>query len=196
MARKRYTVPETVLRRVIEGLEDEDLAKNRAAIELLLTEGPLDATETLRREREQPETFPLDEGVILEVDLVRAELLALLRQIVRLRDSTDRGYGITLQGPTRLFAQAVGHDVHFAPEGRTRDVVILQLVLLVQAVGLRNVRKCEATDCARLYVKTYRREFCSSRCQKRTQMRAYRHEQEQQAHARRARQRRRLQRSQ
>jgi|SRR5262245_28965042 len=191
MAKKRYTPPETVLRRVIEGLEHEDEAKHRAAVLTLLADGPLNCAETLRQERVHPTTVAFEEGVVRAADLVRAELLALLRNVVRHRDSSY-GQGITIDGPTRLFAHAVGDSVRIVPEGTMRDLVILQLVLLLHTVGLRNVRKCEAADCERLYVKTYRRQYCSARCQKRTHMRAWRHdEQERQAQQRQARARRR-----
>ena len=194
MARKRYTPPEVVLRRVIEGLEQEHLAKQRAAIELLLTDGPLRATDTLQRERDQPATFPVDTGVMLEVDLVRAELLAVLRGIVRYQDSTYAGHGITLHGPLRLFPHASGEEVRFLPDAASalRDIVIFQLVLLLHIVGLRNIRKCDAPDCERLYVKTYRRLYCSPRCQKRVKMREYRREDKtREAQKRQARERRR-----
>ena len=58
----------------------------------------------------------------------------------------------------------------FAEAADTRDLVVLQLVLLLHTVGLHNIRFCAAPDCPgpHLFVKSYRREFCSVRCQKRT----------------------------
>jgi len=194
MARKRYTPPEVVLRRVIDGLEDESYAKQRAAVLTLLADGPLRAIETLRREREDPATLPFDEGLVLEDGLVRAELLAFLRDIIRYKESTYDGNGITLHGPMRLFAHPIGAEVRFIPDATSamRDIVILQLVLLLQTVGLRNVRKCDAADCERLYVKTYRQLYCSPRCQKRVKMREYRREDKtREAQKRQARERRR-----
>jgi hypothetical protein len=70
--------------------------------------------------------------------------------------------------------------------------VLLQLVLLLHTVGLRNVWKCSAPDCARLFIKTYRRAFCSPRCQKRAYMRTTwqaAREQEEKMRTRRQRQR-------
>ena len=85
------------------------------------------------------------------------------------------------------------------PEGRAcenpvdstdvRNVVVLQLVMLLNEVGLHNVRVCGA--CPRLFVKTYRREFCSVQCQQRKYKRIKRQwtkeQKERQAAARRRR---------
>jgi hypothetical protein len=58
---------------------------------------------------------------------------------------------------------------------------VLQLVMLLDRVGLSAVRRCGAADCRRLFVKTYRREFCSERCQKRAHKRKVRQEERERA---------------
>ncbi len=72
-----------------------------------------------------------------------------------------------------------------------RNVVMLQMVMLLHEVGLQNVRVCGVADCQRLFVKTYRREFCSVRCQQRNYKRIKRQwtkeQKERQAAARRRR---------
>jgi len=42
------------------------------------------------------------------------------------------------------------------------------LWLLMHLVGFRAFWECAAPDCSRIFVKRYRREFCSQRCEKRT----------------------------
>jgi CGNR zinc finger len=185
MPSKRYALPEVLLQRVIRSLEQSDRENHRshrAAVLALLSEGPLMCSETLLREIESP-----DPGV----SLIRAELIAFLRQTVRLADQGGLfGYPISL-AEVRLFATAAGRRVIGAAEGSVRDMAVLQLFLLMQSVGLRNVRMCGAAEpggCQRIFVKTYRRTFCSMRCQKRAQARRLRRKQlEQQIRARRRR---------
>jgi CGNR zinc finger len=177
MPRKRYATNEALLQAVITDLEQEDHASHRRAVLALLSQGPLRCHETLRRELEQPAVEHWDDGLVRGDSLVRAELLAFLRELVRLKDSGLSGHGIWITGPIRFFAfftSRAGHRLTPGAEGPMRDVVVQQLLLLLQSVGLRNVRACAAADCPHLYVKTYRREFCSVRCQKRIQARALR----------------------
>jgi hypothetical protein len=123
--------------------------------------------------------------------LVRAELLAFLRQTVRNEGTGAVGNGISITNPITFSATATGRRVTYAAQGRMRDIAILQLVLLLDHVGLSNVRRCGVGDCHRLFVKTYRREFCSVRCQardyKRKLRQRMREQQEQQTRARRRR---------
>lgn len=61
-----------------------------------------------------------------------------------------------------------------AIDGPLGNIALLQLVQLLDRVGVRRVRRCSAEDCDRIYVKSYRRVFCCMRCQKRTYARAMR----------------------
>src|SRR4051794_1116947 len=45
-----------------------------------------------------------------------------------------------------------------------RDVAVLQLIVRLQQVGLRNVRGCSAPGCEHSCVKVNRRLFCSPHC--------------------------------
>jgi hypothetical protein len=159
MPRKKDTRPETVLRRVIVGLEDERPERNREAILTLLRDGPLLCDHALRHETQQPNE---------EMSTTwRAELLAFLRGLVRL-EGLQSMQGIGTYGSLNFDGRLAGGHVTLEAAGKdVRDLVVLQLVLLLHAVGLRQVRRCGSGDCQHLFVKTYRRKFCSARCQTR-----------------------------
>jgi hypothetical protein len=55
--------------------------------------------------------------------------------------------------------------------GNLHDLVALQLLLLVDRVGLRRLRICAGADCARMFVKRRKELFCSKTCQRRTEVR-------------------------
>ena len=152
---KRYT-PETALQRVIEALEDDDPNVHEQAVVDLLQLGPLLVSDTIVR---RPQDSTRSE--------VRAELLAFLRSTIL--NSPVAGMG--LHRPASFRARTVDGRVVCEADGDGRDLVLLQLVLLLHQVGLPNVRVCKAGDCRRMFVKLYRREFCSARCQKRAYMR-------------------------
>jgi hypothetical protein len=159
VARKRDTSPEALLQRVIADLEHDRLATQRRAVLALLAEGPLLCSDALHREIQQPNP-----------DLMtwRAELLQFLRTLVRVDGQEPTQAQIGTYGFLTFDGHHAGGRVDVAAGGRdVRDLVVLQLVLLLREVGLRNVRKCGIGDCRHLFVKTYRREFCSIRCQQR-----------------------------
>ncbi len=189
----RDTLPEALLQRVITGLEDDRPSRHRGAVLALLSEGPLLCSDTFRKELEQPAVEHWDGGVVRGDAVVRAELLAFLRQTVRNEGTGAVGYGISIHQTITFSAIATGRRVTCAAEGRMRDVTIVQLLLLLDRVGLSNIRLCKVGNCHRLFVKTYRREFCSVRCQQRENKRQQREnkrireQQEQQIRARRRR---------
>ena len=174
---------------MIAGLENESPTTYRGAVLALLSGGPLLCPETLLKELQQPAGEQWDAGVMRGDSLVRAELLAFLRQTVRNENTGAVGYGISINGSVQFSAIAAGRRVTCFAEGAMRDVVVLQMLLLLDRVGLSNVRLCSVGDCQRLFVKTYRREFCSARCQQRDYKRKLRQrtreQQEQQTRARR-----------
>jgi len=179
MARKRDRTPEAVLERVIRELEQSDALNHPShhrAVIALLSGGPLLCPEALQWEVEQPDP---------EVSLIRAELITFLRDTVRLDGTGAAWYGIGLMGHVQLRALAAAGDVTGAASGSVRDVAVLQLFLLMREVGLRNIRVCGAIEpggCRRLFVKTYRRAFCSARCQQRV----YKRDQRRQAREKQA----------
>jgi hypothetical protein len=194
MPRKQDTPPETLLQLVITDLEDDRPSRHRGAVLALLSEGPLLCPATLLKELEQPAEEQFDVGVVRGDALVRAELLAFLRQTVRNEDTGAVGYGISINSPMTFSASAAGRRVTCAAESKMRDVVVLQMLLLLDRVGLSNVHICGAAEpggCQHLFVKTYRREFCSTKCQQRHYKREIRQqkrdEKERQVRARRRR---------
>jgi hypothetical protein len=153
--RKGNTLPEAVLARVVEAVEHQNSRAYLGAIQTLLTRGPL----TIRN---APPLSP-DDGSALWGELQR-----FLRAVVRNGYAAEIGVYHSL---TFAATRVGGRVVLEARAADTHDLVVLQLIALLQQVGLRHVRACRAPDCVRIYVKTYRREFCSVRCQKRTYMR-------------------------
>lgn len=159
MKTKRDTSPEVLLQRVIKGLEEDNPSADRKAVLALLSQGPLLCSDAVRRELERPDPELVD---------WRAQLIQFLRTLVRLQGLESTQAQIGTLGYMTFTGRLAGGRVTFEAGGKyVRDFVVLQLVLLLQTVGLRNVRKCASTDCKHLFVKTYRREFCSVRCQAR-----------------------------
>jgi hypothetical protein len=163
MRRKRnaLTGPELLLQTVIQCLESDEPARQAAGLQALLEQGPLRLDVSLQGVHEPSEP----------AGLIRAELLAFLRGLVRHQ-------GQLLQPISTV--GSIAFAGRLGPTGRVellvdsehaRAVVIQQLMFLLHDVGLANVRECAADDCQRLFVKVYRRQFCSTTCQKRIQMR-------------------------
>lgn len=194
-ARKRHsgiTPAEATLGRVIRALDADDSERDTAATVAmlqtwhaaftdLLTNGPLRCDEAIARER-QMTAAPAE--TVLERSTLRAELLQLLRSAVRGRLAGQESSPITITEPVAFRVRLEDADewlevpgfgrASIAAEGDTRSLIILQLLLLLQEVGIGNVHECSAPDCRRLYVKVYRREFCGERCQKRINTRKQR----------------------
>jgi hypothetical protein len=204
--RKKRNAFETLLQDVIETLELDDsiiangetaeerrrLSAYRDVLVQLLDRGPLDIADGKHASL----------GVVEALN-TRAIILQFLRSAVR---DGERGRPSTplavRDAISFTIADISGGRVAIRATGDSvEDLVILQLVMLMSHVGLHNVRVCKATDCGsppgtpaapssrRLYVKTYRREFCSEQCQKRVYMRQ-RRENERRQRERAARRRR------
>lgn len=183
-----------MLGRVIRALETEDpelsdppepervlrlLRVHHAALVDLLAHGPLICEEALAREHEvMARARSLIQGIrpgpelsMTDTSILRAELLQLLGSTVRGASYGAASSAIWLissqRAPIGFTARLVDGRAVIAATGDTRSLVVLQTLLLLQEVGLPNVQKCSAPDCRRLFVKVYRREFCSAQCQKR-----------------------------
>jgi hypothetical protein len=184
---KQDRTAEGVLRRVITALDTSDELNHpshRDAVRTLLVSGPLFCNDAFRRELEQPDP---------QVSLYRAEFIKLLRDVVRARDTGHLGLGIFLHSGITFSPFTLKGRVVLAADGPLRELALLQLLLLLDQVGLGTVRPCEAGDCRRIFVKTYRREFCSLKCQRRAIKRRLRQAAREQSEKQqaRARQRRR-----
>jgi hypothetical protein len=160
--RKRYADPALLLKAVIEGLQGDDDRRCSAAVLSLLGSGPLLCMDAALRQLTEPSS---------EVVQWRNVLLKFLRTLVR-EEGRIAGAPLRIEQPITFSAQLKrGQVTVLADTDAVRDAVVLQFVLLLHAVGLHNIRECVADDCQRLFVKTYRRLFCSLRCQKRILMR-------------------------
>jgi len=167
-ARKRDALsPVGLLRDVITSLEASTARKWRHAIMRLLAEGPLLTSDAFRHV-----TDHRDDPAYAEIG---AELLAFTREVVRLGGNVDAAAGIATESGARFRVQPVKGSAHLLADGATvRDAAILQYVWLIYSVGLDNVRACGAPDCPHVFVKSYRREYCSLNCQRRTNKRQQR----------------------
>jgi hypothetical protein len=173
MARKRDISPDKALQRVITALETSDTLNDPShhdAIRSLVLGGPFVVNATYRAALARPHP---------EVSLWRAELVQYLRTLVQTHDhrqvmgtlltNDQPGSGsLTTTGPFRFSATLVNGRVSSTVDSQSiRDVAILNLHYRLLEVGLRNIRRCADPKCRRLFVKTYRREFCSVTCQAR-----------------------------
>lgn len=75
-------------------------------------------------------------------------------------------------GALQMTAAAVGSEVLLVVDGAPRDVLWFQTLMLLRAVGLERVRRCP--ECARLFVKIGKRDYCRARCQNTNNQRRYR----------------------
>lgn len=63
-----------------------------------------------------------------------------------------------------------GGRTEVAVTGHVRDLAVLQLLLLIDRVGLRRLRPCPAPGCDRIFVKRHKAKFCSPTCQRRDEV--------------------------
>lgn len=186
MPRKNYKnqtqAAETLLATVISGLQRGGETQRRA-LRQLVEEGPF-GIGTTGGSVEQDEALAA----------LGADLLAFVRGLVDPLLVTPEGAPTKRAGgrprvgeyfhmsPLHLKQSLTLYSVlrvdsnrpYFQIDADQHDTAVMQFVILLDRVGLPNVRACGAPDCDRIYVKTYRREFCSSQCQKRVYARKVR----------------------
>lgn len=169
--RKQDVLPEVALQRVIRGLEDapnDDAFSTRhlQPIRDLVLGGPLIVNDRWHQALKEPQPMAA---------LWRAEFLQFLRTLVRTADHSWIGYSLLTEGGFKFTSAVVGDRVRCDVDSQSiRDVALLHLILRLHDVGLRNVRQCARPDCQRLFIKSYRREFCSIQCQQRQNKRVQR----------------------
>jgi len=161
MPKKRDTSPEAKLQAVITALETSDQmnhpSHHRAIRDLILV-GPFLVNETYREAFRTP--HPL-------ASLWRAQLVQHLRNLIG-HPGHEAWPPLESEGRYRFSAALVDGRVYVTVDTQSIwDLALLHLEFLLHVVGLRNVRVCLAPDCPHLFVKTYRREYCSTRCQQR-----------------------------
>jgi hypothetical protein len=182
MTRKHDTTTAAAefLHEAVRQLEDHEDDPRHPAPIALLTRGPLSISRELL---EEPQRDTPNE--------VRAELLSFLRRLVA-------GRPVALDiGSVMLLPALINGRMVWSAEGGLRDLAKLQLVLSLSAAGLENVRVCPAPTpfrggpplaiCGKLFVKTYRREYCGNRCQQRAYKRLLRARNKQEPKMRRRR---------
>ena len=144
-----------LLQEVVERLEEEAERGHRRALHALLTQGPLRCYPKLQ----QLHVAPWGE--------IRAEALAFLRTLVRRSQDGVSGLSQGIGVGYKALTISAGVGGSLVGAGDIRDLIVLQLVMLLHDVGIGQVRVCRDPKCQRLFVKRYRRGFCSTRCQKR-----------------------------
>jgi hypothetical protein len=160
---------EQLLAQVVSRLVDDEASPEdvKDALLTLLGRGPFLAQEpALRWSRGSRPTTD-------EIAALRSLLVPILRSLVTARNQ----FRYTLQfetGPLRFAGFVMGRTTQCLVDGHLGDVLVLQLLALLIRARFPEVRVCSAPDCERLYVKLFRREFCSVRCQSRTYMRTRR----------------------
>jgi hypothetical protein len=147
MKRKRDITPEAKLHRLIRALETNNIRSYAAAMELMLG-GPMICNPARASQS----------------GLLRAELLQFLRSAVRAADSGALSYSPIATSEHSLSFRTLTTDgrVAIAVDGHdARDLVILQLMVLLQIVGLKNVLRCPLPECGRIFVKRHKQEYCT-----------------------------------
>ena len=104
-----------------------------------------------------------------EVRVVKAEVRALLRAMADKTELPPGGHHFRVQ----LTALNRGRGIALLVDGAPRDVLLYQTTVFLDRVGLDRLHRCPAPDCGRLFLKRGRREFCSTRCQKRVYLASY-----------------------
>lgn len=154
-------------------------AAARSTIAVIARQGPA------RQVSESFQNLPLTNE---EVESTRVELGKFLQSVSAFQEAAKRSGFFVLGGfPTGVDgiptpALSINLTIRAAPmpmrsarlggltlaiDGAPRDLVLAQTLLLLQRVGVDRLRPCE---CGLLFVKSGRREFCSTRCAKRVYM--------------------------
>jgi hypothetical protein len=105
---------------------------------------------------------------------LQGTLRAFLRAVVGLADGDGGLVPEIAIGRLNFGVTALRQDLVVTVDGPAADVVLFQVVQLLQATGAGRLRRCAANDCAKVFAKTGRREFCSAGCQSRIYMRGVR----------------------
>ena len=154
---------EHVLRQVVHTLETDDSPKGHQAVLVeLVTHGPFTCLGGLTKVLQAP---PAHHVVICNA------LRDFIRTLVRGRPSFAERIHTALAAPLTFSAIVEPHRVQLSTEGHLHDQAVLQLVLLIDRVGLSQFLPCPAHGCEHVFVKVRRAKFCSKTCQRRDEVR-------------------------
>lgn len=101
--------------------------------------------------------------------LLQKEVKALLQTLI---DGGDYQTDVTLHFDIK---RQQGSIVLTRAARKERDLFVYRLLRLLEDVGIERLRACP--ECGRLFLKVTRKEFCSTRCQARVNMRNQRRNQ-------------------
>jgi len=117
-------------------------------------------------------------GAELAADLSDPVLAEMQRRAYRAIAPAGGPRGFAMAGDLILSFYALPADDgrwHIQVRGTTLHRLLYQALRVVGAVGLSKVQRCPAPKCGRLFVqRVTRKQYCSTRCQARAYMRAYR----------------------
>jgi hypothetical protein len=107
-----------------------------------------------------------------QVEMFRSEAIELLKALVS--DSrADRGsklQAIQIRN-LELSPAPAGNTVALILDGPARDVLWFQVLDVLRTVGIENIRPCRF--CERIFVKSGKRDYCSSKCAQNFRARAF-----------------------
>jgi hypothetical protein len=114
----------------------------------------------------------------VQIASLQMELRRFFRTLVSGKIQDDQGAllpAVRLQNVELSPHASLGDQIVLALDGSARDVIWFQVINLLQSIGVRRLQLC---PCGRVFARVGRREFCSTRCQKRYYMRKFRQDQE------------------
>ena len=183
-ARHHRVEPFKLLEGVLAAFNTSSVSRYRTALTSLLREGPLLVDVFVYH--------ALDNWSEEAIVRLRGEFFSLFQSIAKHDAARVAGGGIGTASALVFTPQpSAGGSAAVLASGQIRDIVVLQAVIALHLVGLKNLRTCKAGDCGLPFVTRWGKEHCSVRCQKRTERRRNREAARDQERRRLARERRR-----
>jgi len=116
-----------------------------------------------------------------EAETLQKEMYSLLSEVVdtpernlepqRHQISFDLEVGFSREVAAKLSA---GDAPWFFVHGAQRDRMLLNLFFLLMKESTEKIRRCDASDCKRIFYRVRKQKFCSVRCQSRESARRFR----------------------
>lgn len=102
-----------------------------------------------------------------ETEALRVKAREFLRALV----GENVSMSTTIRPTLKLLK--VADRVSIVVDGTPTDAILFLAARLVERAGTERLRICPALDCRRLFLKAGRREFCSTKCQRRVYLQTY-----------------------